>query len=1038
MKPRHFWLPLVALAAWGLWPTAGCGQGAAPAFKPELVGAEFTSREVRPGEQLAMTLKFRNGGTTPAATDLRVFVHFEAPRQDCGNIVFQDDHSPVEPATLWQPGQVIVDGPRIVVMPRGKPEQEYFVHVGLFEEGGTGRRVLDTYAAGKIKVTSAAPPADRLAPAPLGAGELAARREALAARLSTAAKATLAGDTWSFDLDRASGVWSLLDRRSGVLWASDPARPRFGEIELRRGGRSFLWRLARFDDIATSATGMRLFTRPVIDGAATGLTVTFVLEPVRDPSGLRLRYETTGEGDWRVGRVRLLQDALWTTEAEQGCVYVPYRLGIGLSAGEGLPGRQQWTTYDNLSMAMCGVVKSGAALLVNWTNVDTRLSVSASWPDLPLVAGRRMRALSLDVSGPRGECTLHPLGTGGYVEIAHAYRPLARQKGWLRTWADKRRQFPSVDRLAGATDFKPFVLSRVIPGSRFCPDGKERVHLGFTFDEVARCAEHWRRDLAIDRAYVVMAGWINQGYDVAHPDILPAAAECGGDAGLRDACERIKRCGYLVGLHDNYQDMYENAPSWSLDWINKDSRGNPKRGGNWNGGQAWQVCASKQVELAARPQTNLPRVAALFAPTIYFIDTVFAWGLVTCEDPQHPMTRQDDLRYKSQLCMLAKQHFGLFGSEEGKEWAGPCADYLEGIFGHQTDAAPGSVIPLFPLVYSDCAQIMTHQGNRINAGDEKKMADHVLFAEMPVAGFGDHLYWSGAQSRPLPVTPLAPTVTDLGGRRFRITYRWRVEDRIADDYTVFVHFTHPAATRPEGIAYQCDHAPTVPTSRWQPGTIVEDGPHTVEVPAEFDGPAQIMLGLTGREGRARLGNLQHNGLRYPVGTIHASAAGIRCEATATTAVSELWARGDGGWGESLCPTDRVIKNSWEVLSPLNSLTAETPLSSHEFVTPDRLLQRTRFGDVTITVAYERPAEIGDDRVPAYGFIVDSPTYLAVCATRYRGLEYQTPTLFTARSLDGKPIAQSSQVRVYHGFGDARIKLGERVFEVGRESTVAVK
>ena len=100
------------------------------------------------------------------------------------------------------------------------------------------------------------------------------------------------------------------------------------------------------------------------------------------------------------------------------------------------------------------------------------------------------------------------------------------------------------------------------------------------------------------------------------------------------------------------------------------------------------------------------------------------------------MTRLDDLKWKTRLCLLAKQHFGLFGSEEGREWAVPCADYLEGIFGHQTDSPPGSVIPLFPLVYSDCVQIMTHQSDRIGPGDEKKVADHILFAQMPLPSFG--------------------------------------------------------------------------------------------------------------------------------------------------------------------------------------------------------------------------------------------------------------------------------------------------------------
>lgn len=1020
--------------SWGCVPVSA--QELDPEFRPELVAVELTSREVRPGDQFALTLKFRNAGTRPARGDYRVFTHFEAPEADCGNIVIHADHEPTLPATMWEPGALIVDGPHLLRAPADRPEQEYFIHVGLFDHADTGARLLDVYDEQKLRVTSEAPPSDRLAPEPLSEAEIGRRREAIAGRIPPDAAVSLDGPTWRFTLDRAGGAWSLADKRTGVLWASDPAQPRFGEIELRNGTRTVLWRINRFDEVQATDTALRLVTRPVADGEPTGLAVSFTIEGVAEPDGIRLRWETAGEGDWSVTRVRPLSDALWVTEADEGRLYLPFRLGIELPADRDLPGRRVWVTYDSLTMAMCGAVKQGSALLVNWESVDTRLAVNTSWPDLPLVPGRRMRALSVDIAGPQGLVTVHPLGEGGYVDIAHAYRPLAREKGWLKTWADKRAEFPTVDRLLGAANFKPFVLSRVMPTSRFSRDGQERVHLGFTFDEVAACAEHWRHDLDIDRAFVVMAGWINGGYDVRHPDVLPAAPECGGNEALQAAFARIKDCGYLVGMHDNYQDMYEDAPSWDEKWLNKHSGGRPKMGGNWNGGQAWQVCAIKQVELAAREDTNLPKIAALFAPTVFFIDTTFAWGLVTCEDPDHPMTRQDDLEWKTRLCMLAKEHFGLFGSEEGREWAVPAADYLEGLFGHLAGSPPGTVIPLFNLVYSDCVQIMTHQGDRIGPGDEKKMADHILLGQMHLPRFGNRLYWTGPTAAAVPVAPLPPRVTDRGNRELELTYRWQVNGRIEGDHRVFVHFAHEAADHAENIAHQDDHLPDPPTSRWAPG-IVEIGPRVVTVPEQFNGPARIMLGMTGEGGRLNLSDLRHSNGRYEVGTLHVSEEGIRFEPAEVTGATQIWARGDGGWTEHLGATDRVIKNTWEILSPLNLITAETPLTSHEFLTDDRLVQRTRFGDVTITVAYDRGFEIEGNVVPPYGFIVDSPTFIAFCATRYNGVEYPTGALFTARSLDGRPLEQSAQVRIYHGFGEPRVRIAGREFEVQREAVVAV-
>jgi len=1012
-------------------PVAALGGEAG--FKPELAGVELTSREVRPGDPFALTLKFRNAGTKPAPADYWLFVHFETAK-DCRHIAIHADHPPAEPTTIWQPGQTIVDGPRLLTVPADLPEQEYFLHVGVFDHEGKGGRLLDSYAGGTLRVTREARAWEELGPPRLEPQEVTRRRTSLAARIPAESRATLQTAGWRLDLDRTSGAWALTDCATGVLWTSDPTRPRFGEVVLRNGERSAIWRIDRFDEVSSAAHELRLISRPSIGGKPCGTSLVFTIRPVAEPDGFRLAYATEGRGPWQVARVRLLDNALAVTEEEGGRVYVPHRLGMERLAEKALPGSEQWRTYDSLSMAMCGVVKSGSALLVNWEDVDTRLSVHNSWPDLPLVPGRRMTGVSLEIDAPQGACTIHPLGQGDYVKIAQAYRPLAKAKGWLKTWSDKRKSFPTVDAIFGASDFKPFVLSRVLPSSVFNHDKKERVHLGFTFDEVAQCAEHWRRDLGIDRAFVVLAGWINRGYDVGHPDVLPAAPECGGDEGLAQAARRIKACGYLFGLHDNYQDMYEDAPSWGQQWLNKNAAGVAKKGGNWNGGQAWQVCAIKQVELAARPKTNLPEIARLFSPTIYFIDTVFAWGLVTCEDPAHPMTRLDDLKWKSRLCLLAKQHFGLFGSEEGREWAVPCADYLEGIFGHQTDSPPGSVIPLFPLVYSDCVQIMTHQGNRIGPGDEKKMADHILFAEMPLPRFGGHLYWKQVHEEGVKLTPLAPVVKSLGNRKLAITYRWRLGQPIAWDGSFFVHFTHPKAKRAEGIVFQHDHTPKIPLSQWRPG-IVEDGPYTLEVPEGTEGQVEIGVGLLRDHERVALGHAPHHGLRYPVRTLTVRGRDLAFQPAALGQATELWSRGDGGWGEKLCPTDRVIKNSWEVLSPLNVLTAERPLASHEFLTPDRLLQRTRFGDLTITVAYEKAARFGENEIPAYGFLVESPGYVALCATRYNGLQYAEPALFTVRSLDGKPIVESSKVRIYHGFGDARIRLSGKEFRVAREEIV---
>ena len=455
--------------------------------------------------------------------------------------------------------------------------------------------------------------------------------------------------------------------------------------------------------------------------------------------------------------------------------------------------------------------------------------------------------------------------------------------------------------------------------------------MGYTFAEAAQCAEHWRLDLNVDRASVVLAGAIEAGYDERKPGGATAAPECGGAKGLAATALRLKACGYALSLRDG--------------------------------------------DLDAR--------------------------------------------------------------KEGRESAVASTDHLEGIFSHQTGSAPGSVIPLFPLVYGDCVALRTRSSDRVGPGDEKKIADHLLFAQMPVPAFGDHLYWKQPSPKPLRLMPLPPRVKDLGDRRFEITYRWSVEQAMAADYTMLVQFTQKTGQDTERIVFQNDHAPKTPTSQWQPG-IVDDGPYTINVPETIDGPVEIRVGLRADGRRVALLHLVQDDLRYRVGQVWAAPDGIRFRPAVVKPSGDFWSRGETGWGEDLCPADRVIKNIYEVLGPLNRMTAAVPMTEHEFLTPDRLLARTRFGDVTITVTYDKPARIGDNRIPAYGFIVKSPQFIAFCATRYNGVDYRLPAMFTARSLDDRPIAESLKVRIYHGFGDRHVRLFGKDFEVAREAIVRVK
>jgi hypothetical protein len=273
--------------------------------------------------------------------------------------------------------------------------------------------------------------------------------------------------------------------------------------------------------------------------------------------------------------------------------------------------------------------------------------------------------------------------------------------------------------------------------------------VNWTFAEAAQVAEHLKRDLELDRILFILGGWIHRGYDNQHPDILPTAPECGGDEAFADFARRVRQQGYLLGLHDNYQDIYRDSPSWDEQWVMKQRDGTLAKGGHWAGGVAYLTCSKQALELARRPQ-NLPGVRRLSGPAAYFIDTTYAAGLQECFDAEHPLTRLDDLRWKQAISDYARNVFGLFGSECGREWAIPHADFFEGLTGvsggwfhdaRLTDKLGAVVVPLFEMVYRDTIAMYGKYGYDIRQASDYVLHHLSIGRPLHYHNVPHHLYW---------------------------------------------------------------------------------------------------------------------------------------------------------------------------------------------------------------------------------------------------------------------------------------------------------
>jgi hypothetical protein len=738
--------------------------------------------------------------------------------------------------------------------------------------------------------------------------------------------ATLETPALVFRITAEDGGYEILDKRANVAWRSDPYEPRFGRVTLNVNGAKRELALDRCD-VARAEKELEITFHPLPDRPQAWLKVT--VRALADDRTLELAYNASE--DLEVERLRLLDDALWTTDAEKGYVIVPVRMGLLIPADSGLESTHTFDTYayEGCHMRMLGVVKGGATALLTWDDPYVAAEIRSSESVPAGIGAKQVLSTSMVLRKSAKSVRVRFDSQGDYVSLAKTYRQIAAEKGLLVRWQEKLKENPERRKLLGAINFKLWATLRREMNEESTKE--ELVKVNWTFDEAAQVAEHLKNDLKLDKVLFVMGGWIHRGYDNQHPDILPAAPECGGDAALAQCARRVMQLGYILDLHDNYQDIYRDSPSWDEGLIMKAPDGSLVKGGRWWGGRAYLTCSRKALELAQRPQ-NLTAVKKLTGANSYFIDTTYASGLQECFDPAHPLTRADDMQWKQALSDYARSVFGIFGSEDGREWAIPHSDFFEGLTGvdrrwfHDQKLAGevgGVSIPLFEIVYRDSIALYGKYGFDIS-----KSAEYVLYhiSIGRLLNYHDippHLYWKEAPQE--------------------------TEDRATN--------TADATRNPA-----------------------------------------------------------------------------------------LFVRADGGWAEGLHPLDRFVKNTYEILSPLNEITAQMPLAEHQFLTPDRKVVRTVFGEgaekveVVVNTSSEdfrHKSRLGGNIIlPPYGFLVESPTFVAFHARNWNGIAYEAPPLITLRSRDSQPLERSNRVRVYHGFGDPRVMLGRKVHTVEKEAVVS--
>ncbi|MBU4460537.1 MAG: hypothetical protein KJ579_08220 [Verrucomicrobia bacterium] len=321
-----------------------------------------------------------------------------------------------------------------------------------------------------------------------------------------------------------------------------------------------------------------------------------------------------------------------------------------------------------------------------------RLAIAPEWvPQRGTFGyGRRLRLVAID--------------RGGYVAMCKRYREHARQTGLLKPFVEKRRDRPAIDKLAGAANV-------------WFMDGK-RTDMGKALVDAGMTRVLWSAGGASNELAELNAlGFLTSRYDIYQD------------------CMDPEQFGNVRGKHGDW-----TSEAWPTGIV-------IRANGDWERG--WQVkgkdgsmipCGVLCDRLAsdwARQRIGEELKSKPFLGR--FIDTTTASPWRECYATNHPMTRTESRRFKTELLRVISGEFKLVcGSETGHDAVVPVADFFEGMLslgpyrvpdsGRDTmrkwDEVPEKVarfqtgfgyrLPLWELVYHDCCVAQWYWGDYNN------------------------------------------------------------------------------------------------------------------------------------------------------------------------------------------------------------------------------------------------------------------------------------------------------------------------------------
>jgi hypothetical protein len=329
---------------------------------------------------------------------------------------------------------------------------------------------------------------------------------------------------------------------------------------------------------------------------------------------------------------------------------------------------------------------------------------------------------------------------GNYVDVARAYREDFQRKGLFTPLEEKIRKHPQLAKFIGG---RAFWISLAHPGHRqeFIEDyllsdeqSRERrpdpVNVHVSYPQLKSFIRRLK-DHGLKAGFLKIAGWINRGYDASHPDVWPPEPELGKVEELKEILGMEE--DFALGLHDNYQDMYETTPSFP-EGICRLPDQSLQVGGAWAGGQAYILHGKASLAYARR---NWEHIRDL-DPAGMMVDTTTAMHLYQSFEKGKERSKWDDFRAKRDMIAFYDAQGTIFGSEEVADFAIPWIGWYE----TRHHRVQGETVPLWPLVFHDAALLCSY-GSGEQDPEKRSGRTPVEWLEALQWGYMPHFFYRG-------------------------------------------------------------------------------------------------------------------------------------------------------------------------------------------------------------------------------------------------------------------------------------------------------